>query len=116
MRTTLAAAILMAVFSSGAQAQVSGSAPDRAVLGAITEWKSRALLSLCFDRARLMIFGAHHNEKGIPLQAFVDRGVLPIDSDDYKLVADGYRMLGVMDNAARDYFLRCAEPVVSTGN
>lgn len=76
------------------------------------EWEAASKITLCFDQARLMMFGAYQNEKGRNIDTFVSSGVLPVDSSEYGFVADGYKMDGFMDNKAKDYFLGCIKPVV----
>lgn len=110
-----AVAFLMAVGSAQAETLTPEQMAE-AVRGALIDVTNEAKLTLCFDQARLMIFGAYQNEKERPIELFVESGALPVDSSEYKFVAEGYRMQGVMDDASKDYFLSCVKSAISSIN
>lgn len=100
--------LALALACSPALAQTIEQQENEAVVREVlTGLLHEARLELCFDRARLMIFGAKAKGDGHALQAYVDSGALPKDSIDYQLVARGYELNGIMDNEVKAYFLRC---------
>lgn len=81
---------------------------------AIQEINAEMGAALCFDQARLMIFGFVNKQQGHPIQKYVETGALPVDSLEYKLVAKGYEMESVMDNASRVHFMDCVKQYIKT--
>ena len=66
-------------------------------------------LGLCFDQARLMIFGFVNKVQGHPIEKYVESGALPLDSSDYQFVAKGYEMKSALDDGPKVYFTDCAK-------
>lgn len=105
------AAILGVAFFAGVGVahadQLTTQQMDEAARGAFQHVVDLLNIEICFDQARLMIFGFVNKQQGHSIDRYVESGALPEGSTDYQMVKRGYGMDAVLDNASKAHFMGC---------
>lgn len=87
---------------------------DEAARGAFRDVSNLLNIEICFDQARLMIFGFVNKQQGHSIDRYVESGALPIGTTDYQMVKRGYEMDAVLDDTAKTHFMECARKHLHT--